>query len=129
MTTAKRLGIWMDHSAGHLIEFNSGVMVTQTISSDFTHHDKEQSLQKNEHQMHHKEQQHQTHFYRSLGDVIKKYDEVILFGPTEAKSELFNMLRKDHHFDKINITVKPADKMSEGQQHAFVRDYFSHKLV
>jgi hypothetical protein len=56
---------------------------------------------------------------------MKDYDEVILFGPTDAKSELYNLLKNDHHFDKIRIEVKPADKMTENQQQAFVKKYFS----
>ena len=32
--------------------------------------------------------------------------------------------KDNHHFDKIKIGVKPADKMTENQQHAFVREYF-----
>ncbi len=29
------------------------------------------------------------------------------------------------HFDKIKIETMQADKMTENQEHAFVRDYFS----
>ena len=56
---------------------------------------------------------------------VKNYDEVILFGPTDAKVELFNILKADQHFDKIKIDIKQADKMTENQQHAFVKDHFS----
>ena len=52
----------------------------------------------------------------------------MLFGPTDAKTELFNLLKADHHFDKINIETKHADKMTENQQHAFVREYFFKHL-
>ena len=75
--------------------------------------------------MHNKEQQKQRLYYKELGEIIRKYDEVILFGPTDAKVELLNILKEDHRFDEINIGVEDADKMSENQQHAFVRGYFS----
>jgi hypothetical protein len=125
MTTAKHLGIWMDHSSAHLMEFTPDPIETKTLESKFTHAEKEQSLGNGEHLMHNKEQHEQGEYYKKLGDVIKNYDEVILFGPTEAKVELFNTLKTDHHFDKIKIEIIQADKMTENQQHAFVREHFS----
>ena len=52
------------------------------------------------------------------------FEEVILFGPTEARNELLNLLKENHLFDKIKIAVKPADKMSEIQRNSFVKEYF-----
>jgi hypothetical protein len=125
MVTTKCLGIWMDHSRAHLMEFTKDPILTKTIESTFTHGVKEQSLGKSENLMHHKEQHEQSAYYKQLGDVIKKYEAVVLFGPTEAKSELLNTLKSDHLFAKIKIEVKQSDKMTENQQHAFVREYFS----
>jgi hypothetical protein len=49
---------------------------------------------------------------------------VILFGPTDAKIELFNLIKNNRQFEHIKIATLPADKMTENQQHAFVKDYF-----
>ena len=125
MTTAKNLGIWMDHSSANLMELTIDPIETKTIESKFTHQAKEQSLSKSENLMHNKEQHQQSEYYKKLGEVIKNYEEVILFGPTDAKVELFNTLKADHHFEKIKIEIKQTDKMTENQQHAFVREYFS----
>jgi len=125
MTATKKLGIWMDHSNAHLMEFENAASGSKTIASPFTHEVKQDTLEKGEKAMHHKEQHEQGAYYKQLGEVIKNYEEVLLFGPTDAKTELLNVLKTDHHFDKIKIEVKQADKMSENQQHAFVREYFS----
>ena len=125
MTTAKNLGIWMDHSSANLMELTIDPIETKTIESKFTHQAKEQSQSKSENLMHNKEQHQQSEYYKKLGEVIKNYEEVILFGPTDAKVELFNTLKADHHFEKIKIEIKQTDKMTENQQHAFVREYFS----
>ena len=53
------------------------------------------------------------------------FDEVVLFGPTNAKAELLNVLKADHRFENIKIEVQQADKMSDKQQQAFVKEYFS----
>jgi len=124
MKTEKKLGIWMDHSIAHIIEFTDQWKELKTIESNFTHLDKVESLVKSESLMHNKEQQLQTEFYKNLESVILKYDEVLLFGATDAKTELFNKIRKEHRFDNIKIAVKEADKMSKSQQISFVSDYF-----
>ena len=114
----------MDHSIAHLMDYTTDAIETINIESKFTHQEKEKSLRKSESLMHHKEQHQQSTFYKELGEVIKQYDAVLLFGPTDAKVELFNILSKDFLFSKIKIEVKQADKMTENQQHAFVKDFF-----
>ena len=126
MKTEKKLGIWMDHSSAHVMEYATDTVDTKTIESKFTHFEKEESFQKNEHLMHNKEQHEQSAYYKDLGNIIKNYDEVLLFGPTDAKKELHNLLSADHHFANVKIEVKQAERMSENQQHAFVKDFFLH---
>ena len=127
MTTAKNIGIWMDHASAHLMAFTTDPIETTIITSAFTHQEKEHSLSKSENLMHNKEQHQQAAYYKEIGEVIKRYEEVLLFGPTDAKVELFNLLRKDHLFEKIKIETKHADKMTENQKHAFVKEYFSQR--
>lgn len=125
MQASKKLGIWLDHASARLTEFAPGPMTTTVIESKFSHQTKTESLAKSEHGAHEKEQQLQGDFYKKLGDEIKNYESVIIFGPTDAKSELANFLKKDHHFDGIKIEVEAAMQMSEKQEQAFVRDHFS----
>lgn len=125
--TAKKLGIWMDNEHAHLTEFTADPMETRIIESKSTNEVKEESISKGEHHMHVKEQHQQAEYYKKLGQEIRKYDEVILFGPTNAKSELNNSLNTNALFDNIKIKVEQADKMSESQQQAFVRKHFSGK--
>ena len=122
---SKRLGIWMDHANAHLMEFASNAIKSKTLSSDFTHQDKEHTLSRSENQMHNKEQHQQREYYEKLGEVIRNYEEIILFGPTDAKVELFNVLRANHLFGKIKIDIEQTDKMTENQQRAFVKNHFS----
>ena len=128
MKNEKKLGIWMDHSNAHLIEFTREPIVIQHIDSTFTHHDKEGTLERSEFTMHNKEQHQQAAYYKQLGELIKEYTSVILFGPTDAKIELFHILEADHRFEDIIIDVKTTEKMTENQEYAFVKDYFSNKM-
>lgn len=127
MATTRKLGIWMDHASAHLMEFTTDPIETKTVTSKFTHEEKEESLNKSENLMHNKEQHQQAEYYKQLGETIKNFGEVILFGPTDAKVELFNILKKDHLFSNIKIELKQTDKMTENQQHDFVKEYFSNQ--
>lgn len=127
MTTAKCLGIWMDHSSANVMEYTTDPIETKTIESTFTHEVKEDSLNKSEYLMHNKEQLNQAAYYKKLCEIIENYQEVFLFGPTDAKKELFNILKDDLHFAKIKIDMKQTDKMTVNQQKALVREHFSKR--
>ena len=121
------IGIWMDHSTANLMEFTIDPIETKTIVSPFSHQAREDGLVKSESLMHNKEQHGQKEFYNHLEEIIRDYTNVLLFGPTDAKTELFNIIRADHRFADIKIDVLNADKMTENQQHAFVKKHFSGK--
>jgi len=124
MIKTKKIGIWMDHASAHLMEITNGEMETKIIKLTFTHQEKQEILQKGQKVTHHKEKQEQLAYYKTIGAEIKQYEEVLLFGPTDAKIELLNLLKLDHHFDKIDIETRQADKMTENQQQAFVKKHF-----
>ncbi|GEP51082.1 hypothetical protein FNO01nite_17540 [Flavobacterium noncentrifugens] len=124
MKTTKKLGIYMDHSTAELIEFSDASKETKTVCSDFNIQDKHETLQRSESEMHNKEQHSQKTYFKQLATSVLEFDQVVLFGPTEAKTELIHFLRQDHKFEKIGIELLTTDKLTQNQQHAFVRDYF-----
>lgn len=126
MKTAKNIGIWMDHSSAHLIDLTSDPVENKLITSQFFQHTKEERILKGEGMMHTKEQHQQSEYYHHVAHVIRNYDHVLLFGPSDAKSELHNIIKVDPLFSKIRIDVKQADKMNEFQQQLFVKEYFDH---
>ncbi|KKX51106.1 hypothetical protein [Sphingobacterium sp. IITKGP-BTPF85] len=90
-----------------------------------THEDKEEALKRSESVMHNKKQNELSEYYKEIAKIIKQYDEVLIFGPTDAKIELYNTIKDGLAYAKIKIGIKPADKMTENQQYAFVRTYFT----
>ncbi len=117
----------MDHANAHVIEL-APEMKTLHVHSAFTQTVKEDSLGKSEHIMHNKEHHQHLDYYKRLGEIIQHYDSVLLFGPTDAKRELHNLLADDAHFANIKIVVQSADKMTEHQEIAYVRDFFEKAL-
>ena len=126
MRIFKKLGIWMDHSNAHLIEPSPETAPANLITTASVADQEEDGGYRGEKTLHHKEENELSVYYKSISEAILHYDQVILFGPTDAKIELYNLLKADHHFDKIKITTQQADKMTGPQQHAFVKDYFSN---
>ena len=126
MAKEKRAGIYLDHANAHLVEYVNGTNESKMIGSGFSHDEKEESLSKSEKLMHNKEDHEQSDYYKTIARHARDYNFVLLFGPTEAKSELHNILKADHHFSEIRIEVRPGYKMTEPQIHNFVREYFSN---
>ena len=126
MKTKRILGIWMDHSTAQLTELSDGNFMTETIESKPKSLVNEEDLYyKDESHELNKEQSHLATYYKKLSDSILNYDEVLLFGPTDAKSELVNTIKDNHLFEKIKIEIKPADKMTEIEQHEFLKEFMN----
>ena len=113
MKIDKKIGIYLDHSQAQFVNYHDDSENLETIDSDFTHFEKEKTLSKSENVMHNKEQQELATFFKKIAKAIMDFDDVLLFGPTDAKAELFNYLRSEHKFDKIKMEVKSAGKLSE----------------
>ena len=127
MKRAKQLGIWMDHLTANIMKLSDDKVITTTLDSTPAFPEQVPNLRLNESLMHNKEQDNQSDFYEKLSHIINDYDEVLLFGPTDAKTELHNLLKDNRRFEKIKMTVQNADKMTDNQQQAFVRDFYSKR--
>lgn len=126
MKTKKLLGIWMDHSLAHLTELRNGNFMTETIEAKAKPQVNPADLYfKDESHMLNKEQSQLAAYYKKLSDIIVDYEEVILFGPTDAKNELANILKDNHLFEKTKIAIRPADKMTEKEQHEILKEFMN----
>ncbi|MFT5754004.1 MAG: stalled ribosome rescue protein Dom34 [Flavobacterium sp.] len=123
METKKSLGIWMDHATANLIDLNSNNKIHDVLSK-FTYEVQDEAIRKSERGMHNKRQQLQEAYYKEIADSILNYNHVLLFGPTNAKTELHNYLNEDMHFKNIQIDIESADKMTDNEKDAFVKKHF-----
>ena len=123
MENTNTLGIWMDHTEAQLIDLQSTEQ-SYKMECEFTFEAKEEALTRSEKLMHNKRQQQQEQFYNKIGKAVLAYDHVLLFGPTNAKVELYNHLEKDLHFTGKEIDIESADYMSDNHRVAFVKAYF-----
>jgi stalled ribosome rescue protein Dom34 len=122
----KQMGIWMDHSIAFLMEVKKNKVVETIVEIEVATLETDYDSGKNEKLEYNKGQQFQANFYKKIIESIKNYQDVILFGPTEAKNELLNILKGDHQYEKINIKIQHSDKMTAFQMHEFVIAYFKN---
>jgi hypothetical protein len=71
--------------------------------------------------------EHINKYYDEVISVLSETDSVLLFGPSEAKGELEKRLEK-YNLAKIIVKTDTADKMTEPQIAAKVREYFQHHV-
>lgn len=124
MKTIHQLGIYLDHASANLIDFTDTDKENQTIISEFDIQDKHETLQRSESEMHHKEQDKQRAYFKKIATLAIGYNELILFGPTTAKTELLHFLQKDDSFGKIKIDTENTAKMNLQEQEFFVWGHF-----
>lgn len=120
MKTKRKLGVWMDHSIAHLMEISHEPFEVTTIESDF----QKQPVKKAS-MTYTKTNQLQLKYYRKISQAIKDFYYVVLFGPSDAKLELFDLLAEDESFLKMKIEIKETDEMNPRQKHEFVMKYFA----
>lgn len=73
-----------------------------------------------EERRHHEEK----HFFTAVMQQIPAdTEELVIFGPSEAKFGLENLLQKQHHAPMLK-DVEAADHMTQHQMVAWVRNYF-----
>lgn len=124
MKKIKQLGIWMDHSKAILIELYDHKLISKEIMIKPIPLEKE-NVDTHEVKVHSKEQNHnQSVFFNEISEGIRNYQNVLLFGPTDAKNELFNLLKADHNFENTKIEMKTTDKMTMIEKQDFVVEYF-----
>ncbi len=132
MKETRRIGVWLDHTQAHLVEYHPFAEQIQTLYAP-----QKESLEgvevktnfgerasNNEDRLSNKAQNHHQEFYKVLEKTLLLYDEILLFGSGTARNELKNRLRSDKAYDSKKIHVEAAEQLSEAQLKAYVRDYF-----
>jgi len=122
MKKNKQLSIWMDYSNALLMELCNHMIVSTRIEVKPSEDDDEKANDQIPTQEHIR---HQLDYFKEISDVVINYQEVLLFGPTEAKSELMALLKKDCHFKNILFQLVNTNKMNDDSIHKFVVDHYN----
>ena len=125
MKKFKQLGIWMDDANALLMEFYNHMIISKSIVFKPLLNEENNPEEQQDTQMQSKEQsQYQLAFFKEISDIVLNYQEVLLFGPTQAKNELLELIKADHNFANIKFDVIDTEVMTENKMHEFVIEYF-----
>jgi stalled ribosome rescue protein Dom34 len=136
---ARQVGLWMDHSKAHVVEYSNGAAVlVENIDSPvesikriegevkdttrFTSSSEHSS--NNEHKKHNIAQKELNEYFRILENKLSAYDDILIFGPGVAKEQFRNRLRDNKGFSDKWLSLQSSDKLTENQLLAFVRDFY-----
>jgi hypothetical protein len=133
----KQTGIWLDLRNAWIVNLPiepDGVIVAEHVSSGIEEHAAIENTRmdtqwgphggNNQHtieeRLHHAEKHY---FTKILSHLHPSTEELVIFGPSEAKHGLRNLLEEQHKGPKL-MGVEAADHMTEHQMEAWVRNYF-----
>lgn len=123
MKTKRKLGIWMNRSIAHLMEISHEPFEVTTIESDLEILEDKVAMKKVLPPS--KVKQLQLKYYNNIRKSIQDFYYVVIFGPTDAKRELFDLLAEDENLTKVKVEIKETDEMNAREKHEFVQKYFS----
>lgn len=132
-----QVAVWLDHASAEIIEYHNGESVLlETIESpydrkpriegegsDVTRFGRTYSSN-NEDRKHNRLQNELNSYFTDLENRVKDYKEILLFGPTNAKDQLYNRLMENKIFSAKTLAVESVDTLTENQKMAFARDFF-----
>jgi hypothetical protein len=133
----KQTGIWLDIRNAWIINLpvvSDGAIVVEHVPSNVEEHTATENTRmdtpwgphggNNQRSVQERQHHEERHFFaKILKHIHPTTDELVIFGPSEAKFGLENMLEDLHNAPKL-MGVETADQMTEHQMEAWVRDYF-----
>ncbi|MCB0652550.1 MAG: hypothetical protein KDC85_14835 [Saprospiraceae bacterium] len=126
------IGVWIDKSQARII---SPTALLETISSDieirprYEGEGKEYGRFGNQYMTLEKTKQHrleqqEMNYLKTVINTIKDSERILIFGPAQVKNKLEHLLEEDYATKGKVIDVVAAEKMTDKQLVAFVREYY-----
>lgn len=135
----KNIGLWIDHKKAIIVTQNEEGEDIQKIESGVGRHVRYRGAshpkspysaqyQQGDDQLDNKFTEQLNKFYEKVIDQLRGAQAVLIIGPGEAKGELEKRIA--HEKVKVPIMgVEPADKLTDRQITAKVRNYFQEAVI
>jgi stalled ribosome rescue protein Dom34 len=73
---------------------------------------------------------HLNIYYQEVFELIKDVESILLMGPGEAKDEFRKLIEREHGDHRHKVVIEEtADKMTDNQIAAKVRDFFNSRVA
>lgn len=133
MKTNAKTGIWIDFEKAYIIDLDNNQETVTKVDSNIEHfnvvggsrskqsHGPQDNVSESKYLERNKQQQ--STFYKSVIEKVNPNNDLVLFGPAEAKMHLKKEFLNHTNFKHKTIPVETADSITENQMKAWVRDY------
>src|SRR5512145_861084 len=131
---SSEVGVWIDHRKAVIATLRGGGESLREIESQMEPHVRYSGAAQEdsaEDQRDRRFDEHLNRYYDEVIECIRQAGSILLLGPGEAKTELERRLRRQGLEGQV-VRIEAADKMTDGQIAALVRQHFrksSHRLV
>lgn len=122
----KELGLWIDHREAVIATISKDDAIIKRVDSDMEKHVRFSggaSAVTEEDMRDRRFANHLNKYYDEVIACIRDADSILILGPGEAKTELKKRL-EGHHLGEHIVAVEAADKMTDHQVTAKVKEYF-----
>ncbi|MCF8247015.1 MAG: hypothetical protein K9J37_18930 [Saprospiraceae bacterium] len=133
----KQTGIWLDYKEANFIELLDGELKQfRKIDSDVDTSKARGGMQNrgkaggimagvSEKTFENRRRNEEKSYFSKIIENVRDADEVVIFGPGEAKDLLVSAIKTDpNHFNSDLKAVLTADSMTENQKVAYVKSFF-----
>lgn len=120
--TKKNAGVWLDSQQATIIA------TTDQSTGDYSIQEKIKAKENHgggsEHSMNNAKQSDNLKFFKSISAQLMSYDSLLIFGPGKLQEQFQNYLQQDGQFKNKQVNIDSADKLTDPQIVAKVRDFF-----
>jgi hypothetical protein len=131
----KYVGLWIDHKQAVIVSLLDGAESITHLKSNIEGHFRLSGGSRSstpygsksvapEKKIEARHVNHLHQYYQKVIHEIRDAEKVLIVGPGEAKKELEKELKKSKELSPAIVGVQPADKMTDNQIAAAVREYF-----
>lgn len=139
METTKKIGVFIDYSKAELIRYENGAAgFWETVLSDYGEKERYEGegsdetrftsnpyhVSNNEFKKNRIIENNLQSYYKTLIEKLKSFDEILLFGPGEAKKQFKNFAEQLQEFKHKIWHIESSDKLTDNQLLEFGREYY-----
>ena len=122
----QKVGVWLDHKSAIIVSTSAGNVTSKTLESEVGAHPRYSGQEGGGGEKKY-EQRHGEQLDRYYDDIISQLglpEALLIFGPGEAKLELKERLRRNKALSGCTVDLETADKLTDPQIVAKVKDHF-----
>ena len=140
METVKNTGVWIDSKEAIIVKLNNGKEVMEKVFSEiegrerFDGEGKHFTRMGNKYSTFEKRDEEKrkhafTQYFKNVIEKIKDSDNILVFGPAEAKIGLQKEILKKKDISSKLLMVEAEDHLTDNQVTAKVRKFFSKEKI